>query len=85
MLFTDDNLELDRKYFPDLKNAISDPTIIHYTSALKSRWKDCSHPFKQEWWKYLKLTEWKGYKATYRYRNQLIIKQLRNFHLNFNW
>lgn len=77
MLFTDDKLELDRKYFPDLKNAISDPTIIHYTSALKPWWKDCNHPFKQEWWKYLKLTEWKGYKATYRYKNQLIIRQLR--------
>lgn len=84
MLFSLEKIELDRKYFKDLREAIINPTIIHYTSALKPWWKDCKHPYKNEWWKYLYLTEWKNYKAKYRYPNQLIIKFLRNILSKFN-
>lgn len=78
MLFSLENIELDKKYFKDLHAAIIDPTIIHYTSALKPWWKDCKHPYKHEWWKYLYLTNWNNnYKAKYRYPNQIIIKVLR--------
>lgn len=78
MLFSLENIELDNKYFKDLSEAIINPTIIHYTSALKPWWKDCKHPYKSEWWKYLQMTIWKGYGAKYRYPNQIIIKILRS-------
>lgn len=78
MLFSLENLELDKKYFKDLNTAIIDPTIIHYTSSLKPWWKDCNHPYKDEWWKYLYLTNWSNYKAKYRYPNQIAIKILRD-------
>lgn len=78
MLFSLENIELDKKYFHDLQEAIINPTIIHYTSALKPWWKDCKHPYKNEWWKYLQLTEWNKYKAKYRYPNQIIFKLLRS-------
>lgn len=79
MLFHRDGIEIDRKYFEDLECAIKDPVIIHYTCALKPWWKDCRHPYKSEWWKYLYMTEWKSYKPKYRYVNQLIIRILRYF------
>ena len=79
MLFHRDGIEIDRKYFEDLECAIKDPVIIHYTCALKPWWKDCRHPYKSEWWKYLHMTEWKSYKPKYRYVNQLIIRILRYF------
>lgn len=78
MLFLMEKIELDKKYFKDLEEAIINPTIIHYTSALKPWWKDCKHPYKNEWWKYLQMTKWKGYKAKYRYPNQIIIQILRD-------
>lgn len=78
MLFSLENIELDKIYFEDLHKAIINPTIIHYTSALKPWWKDCQHPYKNEWWKYLEIAEWSKYKAKYRYPNQITIKFLRN-------
>src|SRR5262249_27375915 len=38
------------------------PAIIHYTSASKPWHYDNIHPLKQEYYKYLRLTEWRGYK-----------------------
>ncbi len=47
------------EYKPDLKEAISNPVLIHFT-ANKKPWhtEDCN-PLGYEWFKYYKQTEWK--------------------------
>lgn len=46
-------------YEDDLKNAVTDPVIIHFTDN-KKPWhvEDCN-PLSYEWFKYFKQTEWK--------------------------
>ncbi|TVY01120.1 glycosyltransferase family 8 protein [Cohnella terricola] len=38
------------------------PAVIHYTGLSKPWHFDNIHPFKNEYYKYLRLTEWKSYK-----------------------
>ena len=78
MLYTKDKLWIDWHYFDELDEAVKDPAIIHYTSALKPWYKECYHPFKDEWWKYLRKTSyWKNYKATYRSYTYCLKKEIR--------
>lgn len=48
----------------ELQEAISSPVIIHFSAPLKP-WHYLSyHPYTSEYYKYLSLTPWKGYKPT---------------------
>lgn len=45
----------------DLKNAIDEPAIIHYTGSSKP-WHLCNkHPYKKEYWKYRQLTPFRSF------------------------
>lgn len=48
----------------ELKEALADPCIVHYTTKYKP-WKiyqDNPHPFNSTWDKYQEMTKWKGIK-----------------------
>lgn len=48
-----------RKYGNDWKDAIKNPTIIHYTHEIKPWYKGCPHPYINEYFKYKSMTIWK--------------------------
>ena len=56
----------------ELNEALSDPCIIHYTGSSKP-WDFLNlHPFKKEYFKYLKKTIWKDYQ----FKNVTITKRI---------
>lgn len=50
------------KYKSELKKARLNPGILHFACPIKPWYKDCQHPYKYLYKKYLLLTEWKDYK-----------------------
>lgn len=57
-----EHTELGKKYneyWPQLKQAIIDPAIIHYTDKIKPWHIEDSHPYGYEFIKYYKQTEWR--------------------------
>lgn len=54
------------KYLPQLKEARKHPGIIHFACPIKPWFKDCQHPYKNLYKRYLAKTVWKNYKfSTY--------------------
>lgn len=51
----------------ELEKNIHHPCIIHYTASLKPWFIECEHPYKSEYWKYLKMTPWKERKPVHVY------------------
>lgn len=47
------------EYWPELKEAITDPFIIHYADKIKPWHVEDSHPYGFEFMKYYKQTEWR--------------------------
>lgn len=45
----------------DYRYAYENPSIIHYSSPTKPWHYENSHELKKEYWKYLKMTEWKDF------------------------
>lgn len=50
------------KYKPELQEARKNPQILHFACPIKPWYRDCQHPYKYLYRKYLKLTAWKDYK-----------------------
>lgn len=48
------------KYLPELHVSKCNPGIIHFAAPIKPWFKDCQHPYRWSYKKYLKLTPWKG-------------------------
>ena len=44
----------------EIKSALHDPVIVHYTGYDKPWYKECNHPYRNEFIKYLSMTEWKN-------------------------
>lgn len=53
----------------ELDKYIHNPCIIHYTASLKPWFIECEHPYKSEYWKYLKMTPWNDRKPVHVYYN----------------
>lgn len=51
------------KYEKALIEAIKDPVVLHFSFIPKPWTKECRHPYKQDFFKYLALTPWKSYKV----------------------
>lgn len=49
------------KYKQEIGDARKNPAIIHFTGKMKPWYKECNHPYKNKYCKYLLLTEWKEY------------------------
>ena len=49
----------DQETFDQLR---SDPYIVHFTSAVKPWHEECRHPFRDDWFRCLDRTQWKGWR-----------------------
>lgn len=49
------------KYLSELNVSKRSPGIIHFAAPIKPWFKDCQHPYRKLYSKYLKLTPWKGW------------------------
>ena len=45
---------------PELNVSKCNPGIMHFAAPIKPLFKDCQHPYRWSYKKYLKLTPWKG-------------------------
>lgn len=62
-LVKDDRLEIDKtKYEKELSQVRNDFVVMHFSTRGKPWHKECDHPLKDLWFKYLKMTEWSQYK-----------------------
>ena len=50
------------KYLPLVNNIRKNPYIIHFCEPIKPWFKECKHPYRKLYKKYLKQTPWKNYK-----------------------
>lgn len=50
---------IGREYWQDMIESRTNPVIIHYTGAAKPWNYECTHPMRQEFWRYAKLSPWK--------------------------
>ncbi|WP_033149722.1 glycosyltransferase family 8 protein [Prevotella sp. RM4] len=72
------------KYLPDLADAKKNPGIIHFACPIKPWFRDCTHPYRGKYKKYLKITAWKESqfpfweKLTKRQRVNKFIKNILN-------
>lgn len=58
LLYLSEHLLIDKKYVPELDEAISNPIILHYAGTRP--WiENCSHPYTAEYIKYKNLSAWK--------------------------
>lgn len=70
---------IESEMMADLSSCITSPSVIHYTNVLKPWFKECNHPYKSEYWKYIHMSPWKNVKAQYKYnftkRTALYVKR----------
>lgn len=59
--------ELDQYSLSDIKNACDNPVIIHYLTAFYNRpwFTPCTHPYKEPYFKYKRISPWKDVEPTY--------------------
>ncbi len=63
------------RYKKELREAQIAPSIIHFTGKLKPWIKECDHPYRDLYYKYLYITEWRNYVPQDKYvrRSQKIL------------
>lgn len=50
------------KYLPEVDAVRHNPYIVHFCEPIKPWFKECKHPYRNEYGKYLRMTPWKDYK-----------------------
>jgi UDP-glucose/galactose:(glucosyl)LPS alpha-1,2-glucosyl/galactosyltransferase len=66
------SLENSRLNTREIREAVSDPAIIHFTSIPKPWEYSCTSPFREEYWRYLEKTPYGGSKpASFSYPNMI--------------
>lgn len=73
-LYSPQHQTIAEKFKFEIYKAIKDPYIIHYIFVPKPWFKDCDHPYKDEFIKYKSLTEWKDTVMERYYMKTLNIK-----------
>lgn len=53
------------KYLKELKQAQLFPGIIHYAAPIKPWFRDCMHPYRDQYRKFLKISGWPSKSMTY--------------------
>lgn len=51
------------RYENEIVTAVADPYVLHFCFVPKPWIKECLHPMKQEFFKYLAMTKWKDYQV----------------------
>lgn len=62
---------INKNTWAELDQAMMNPTILHYTGKKKPWISDCRHPLKEEWFKYLDMTRWKGERPATNYLEEM--------------
>lgn len=83
-LFLYQNPTISDKYKTEIEKAIAERTIIHFTSPNKPWYKECTHPLRSEYIRYLSLTEWKDTKPQTRNRDLFLITFIKRIYRIFN-
>lgn len=55
---------VESKYAAELEKAKKDPRIVHFSGGVKPWMAWEKHPYYKEYYKYLELTPWKGFKPS---------------------
>ena len=53
------------KYLKEIKQAQFFPGIIHYAAPIKPWFRDCMHPYRDKYRKFLNISEWPSKPMTY--------------------
>ena len=69
-----ENQFIDKVYLPDMEEAKTNATLIHYTGFRKPWHRECVNPVKSIWLHFYNQTEWKGQKLDCRYKGLRHIK-----------
>lgn len=65
-------------YVPSIiKNNMQNPAIVHFASKPKAWDWACSHPFKRDYYNYLDMTIWEGWRPSFSFSKYNIIERLR--------
>lgn len=76
------NPMISRQYWEEMYKATLSPVIIHYTNKIKPWHKNCIHPYRHIFLKYMALTKWKDYSLqSFSMRYDLYWKMKRMLHL----
>lgn len=59
---------IPQRYMVEAEEAIHHPAIIHFSGPLKPWFKECKNPYKDLYYRYLKMTPWKEYKPVNKYK-----------------
>lgn len=62
----------------EINSLLKAPSILHYTWKRKPWHITCTHPLKKDYFKYLKLTEWKSYRCPFDFIpwSKLLVKRI---------
>ncbi len=61
------NASIPNRYSSQIKKAIYQPTIIHFSGPIKPWHKECKNPYKGLYYHYLKMTPWSDSKPIKKY------------------
>ncbi|MDL2231412.1 glycosyltransferase family 8 protein [Porphyromonadaceae bacterium OttesenSCG-928-L07] len=73
--------KIRKTIWKELDESMKDPAVVHYTGSKKPWHYKSEHPYKSEYYKYLDMTIWKGWRPAINYR-YLFIKQINNLLYN---
>lgn len=59
------------RYKDNYTHTLNSPIIIHYSGPLKPWHKECKHPLKDLYYKYLNYTIWRDYQPSYKYKSAI--------------
>ena len=62
--------DISENRLADLNRWIENPGIIHYSAKYKPWNKECKHPYKAEFWKYVGLSPWADLKEERRFKGK---------------
>lgn len=62
--------DISRSRLADLNKWIEDPGIIHYSAKYKPWNTECEHPYKMEFWKYVKMSPWSDLQETKKFNGK---------------
>lgn len=59
---------IEESTWPELDKAIQNPTVLHYTGGKKPWHYKSRHPYKKEYFKYLDMSPWSGWRPKTDYK-----------------
>lgn len=77
-----ENQLIERKYFPEIEDALQSPGLLHYTGSKKPWHDECIHPLRNLWLYVQSQTEWKRTPLSHKFSGLKRIRYLARKHLS---